>query len=242
MHAVLTRISTILEADQNKTDAADNVGVYYVGTPTLQHNLKRTDASVQPVSSLNTAFLAPEHSISSGDHASPVPDPPSRPPATSMAVDPGPVRSLALDSPSVTKSKSKATSAGTFPPLGLASPTSTAFPSPRSTPGPVTAPAKSLFLRTPFDTRLTYAALAEHPHWFLDRADFAPDGPALPRALCPRGEGEACYGDDKGRYEGKFGQEYSNEPIRLRCPFCRKSMTGGGGEGKEVRARQTKRK
>lgn len=84
--------------------------------------------------------------------------------------------------------------------------------------------------------RLTYATLSCHPHWFLDTADFAPNGPALPRALCPSDE---CTAGDRSA-EGNFGNLNRNEDgngIRLRCPFCRKSLTGGAGEGKEVRVR-----
>lgn len=108
---------------------------------------------------------------------------------------------------------------------------------------PASTPAKPLFLRTPLSTQLTYATLNENPHWFLDAVDFAGPRIALPPVLCPTVDGtsEGCNGMEgvEGGLKDVVAAKNSvgEDEVRFRCPFCRKSLTGGPEERKEVRAR-----
>jgi len=101
-------------------------------------------------------------------------------------------------------------------------------------------------MRTPLTTRLTYATLSENPHWFLDASDFAGPGIALPPVLCPSLDGTAggCNGMEgiecgaKGAFSRNNGAR--EDEVKLRCLFCRKSITGGPEERNAVRARWIK--
>ncbi|KAF7984344.1 hypothetical protein HWV62_15357 [Athelia sp. TMB] len=254
---VLTQISAILQADQScaadsDTGAADcSTGANREAAPLAPQGDAHTFGNLKGKGPLPhhpiASDLAPQGPISSASSASPVPDPQSGPPALpSMAIDPAPARSPALEPRAMSKSKPASTCASPSPapslPLFALSDT---LPAPAlvGPAPPASAPAKPMFLRTPLSTRLTYATLTENPHWFLDAADFAGPGIALPPVLCPTidGTSEGCNGTDgvegglKGHGAGK--DDVGEDEVRFRCLFCRKSLTGGPEERKDVRAR-----